>query len=120
VKLLDFGIARREHATIELTQKGSVIGTPGYMAPEQARGEHTRIDARADVFSLGCVLFECLTGKPAFAGMHVMALLAKLLFDEPQRVRELSPEVPAALDALVSRMLAKDPESRPPGGAAVI
>src|SRR4029079_17967218 len=65
VKLLDFGIARREQAATVLTQTGSVLGTPGYMAPEQARGDHSLIDARADVFSLGCVLFECLTGKPA-------------------------------------------------------
>lgn len=115
VKVLDFGIARGDQATTALTKSGSILGTPGYMAPEQARGDRSQIDARADVCLLGCVLFECLTGKPAFVGMHVFALLAKLLFDEPPRVRELAPDVPAALDALVWRMLAKDPQTHPFG-----
>ncbi|WP_437939238.1 serine/threonine-protein kinase [Sorangium sp. So ce341] len=119
VKVLDFGIARLPAATTRLTQTGTVLGTPGYMAPEQARGEQARLDARADVFSLGCVLFECLTGVPAFHGQHVMALLAKLLLEDSPRVRELRPEVPAALDELVARMLAKDPAARPADGAVV-
>ncbi|UQA58184.1 serine/threonine-protein kinase [Polyangium aurulentum] len=121
VKLLDFGIARRPGATtLGLTRTGSLLGTPGYMAPEQARGERESIDARADVFSLGCVLFECLTGRPAFQGAHAMALLAKLLVEEVPRVQELRPEVPLALDELVARMLAKDPARRPADGAAVL
>lgn len=94
VKVLDFGIARLDRSTTIVTQTGTIVGTPGYMAPEQAKGDRTTLDARADVFSLGCVLFECLTGKPAFQATHVMALLAKLLLDEPPRVRELRPDVP--------------------------
>src|SRR5262249_9701237 len=116
---LDFGIAHRERASTVLTKTGSMVGTPGYMAPEQVRGDPAAIDARADVFSLGCVLFECLTGRPPFQGLHVIALLAKLLFDEPPRVREIAPGVPAALDALVARMLSKEPEARPADGHAV-
>jgi hypothetical protein len=88
------------------------------MAPEQARSRQD-VDARADVFALGCVLFECLTGSPAFAGEHIMAILAKILFDDTPRARELRPDVPEELDDLVSRMLAKDPDARPRDGAAL-
>ncbi|WP_437721978.1 serine/threonine-protein kinase [Sorangium sp. So ce861] len=73
VQVLDFGIARAKMAT-RVTGTGMLLGTPGYMAPEQARGEPD-IEARADVFSLGCVLFECLTGEPAFGGEHLAAIL---------------------------------------------
>lgn len=120
VKLLDFGIARLDRVTTALTKTGMLIGTPGYMAPEQAKGERGALNARADIFSLGCVLFECLTGQPAFQGMHVIALLAKLLMEEPPRVRELCPEVPSALDELISLMLSKEPELRPANGQAVV
>ncbi|MGK4001506.1 protein kinase [Sorangium sp. So ce1036] len=120
LKVLDFGIARMRRTVGELTQTGSVMGTPGYMAPEQATGERDRLDARADVFSLGAVLFECLTGRPAFQGQHVMALLAKLLMEEPPRVRNLLPDVPQELDDFVARMLAKDPERRPRDGSALL
>src|SRR5262249_11145929 len=72
VRILDFGIARVANQAAS-TKTGIVVGTPGYMAPEQARGER-ELDARADVFSLGCVLFECLTGRAAFIGEHIMAL----------------------------------------------
>ncbi|XXT24263.1 protein kinase [Sorangium sp. So ce429] len=116
--ILDFGIARVEDAPLSLTATGAVIGTPGYMAPEQARGD-LAIDARADLFSLGAVLYECLAGRPAFAGHHVMAVLAKVLLEEPPRLAELRPEVPRALDALVARLLAKDPAARPESAAAV-
>jgi len=119
VKVLDFGIARWMEATRPLTRTGMVLGTPGYMAPEQARGERD-VGPQADVFSLGCVLFECLTGRPAFRGAHLMALLAKLLLEAPPPVRDLRPEVPEALSALIERMLAKDPALRPQDGAAVV
>ncbi|WP_437312996.1 serine/threonine-protein kinase [Sorangium sp. So ce385] len=115
IKLLDFGIARLSGATRVFTQSGAILGTPGYMAPEQATGEQA--DARSDVFALGAVLFECLTGRPAFMGRHPMAVLAQLLLAEVPRVRELRGDVPPALDALIARMLAKDPATRP-GGAA--
>jgi serine/threonine protein kinase len=85
VVLLDFGIARREVVSRQLTKTGMVIGTPEYMAPEQARGER-QLTAAADVFSLGCVLFECLTGQPPFTADHVLAVLARILFDEPPRL----------------------------------
>ncbi len=108
-KLIDFGIARAGSQL--LTQPGGVLGTPGYMAPEQARGE-AMIDARADVFSLGCVLYECLSGRRAFDGDSPMAILAKVLLEEPPALRTVRPDIPAALDHVVARMLAKSKESR--------
>jgi eukaryotic-like serine/threonine-protein kinase len=115
VKVLDFGIARRDGGT-QLTQTGMMIGTPGYMAPEQARASGP-IDARADVFALGCVLFQCLTGVPPFDGDTTAAILAKILFGTAPRVSELWPEVPEPLDALVSQMLSREPALRPSDGA---
>lgn len=111
VKVLDFGIARAQHEANSLTRTGVFIGTPGYIAPEQARGE-AEIDGRADVFSLGCVLFECLTGRAAFVAWDVMALLAKLVVEEVPPPSELAPEVPEAIDRVVQRMLMKDPAAR--------
>jgi tetratricopeptide (TPR) repeat protein len=118
VKVLDFGVAQLGGVS-RMTETGMLLGTPGYMAPEQARGWES-ITVSVDVFSLGCVLFECLTGVPAFTGKNVMALLAKVLFDDPPRVIDLRPEIPADLDALVLRMLAKNPAARPPDGAALL
>ncbi|WP_437668833.1 protein kinase domain-containing protein [Sorangium sp. So ce131] len=117
VKLLDFGVARLAAIT-RMTQPGVVLGTPAYMAPEQARSGQG-VDARADVFALGCVLFECLTGQPAFSGAHLLAVLAKILLEDVPRASALRPEVPPHLDALCARMLAKDPAERPRDGAAV-
>src|SRR5262249_55089402 len=87
VKILDFGLARRL-SDERLTGSGVIVGTLGYMAPEQARGSN-QLDARADVFSLGCVLYECLTGQPAFWGENDMAVLAKILLSEPPSPRDL-------------------------------
>ncbi|HWO26396.1 MAG TPA: serine/threonine-protein kinase [Kofleriaceae bacterium] len=117
VKVLDFGIAQREGGT-QLTQTGTMIGTPGYMAPEQARNQGV-IGARADVFALGCVLFQCLTGVPAFEGDSAAGILGKLLFGQTPRLAALWPEVPAALDDLVAAMLDKEPAQRPSDGASL-
>ncbi len=87
IKMLDFGIARPLRATFAMTLPGMYLGTPGYLAPEQARGNDD-VDARADVFALGCVLYECLTGKAAFAADNLMALLGKVLFEEAPRLRQ--------------------------------
>ncbi|WP_437965364.1 protein kinase [Sorangium sp. So ce260] len=117
VSLIDFGLARA--VTDEpLTVAGLVVGTPGYMAPEQARGELSA-DARVDVFALGCILYRCLTGRPAFQGNAGLAVLMKVLLEDPPRVRDLRPGTPAALDDLVARMLAKSPQDRPADGGAV-
>jgi serine/threonine protein kinase/tetratricopeptide (TPR) repeat protein len=116
--LIDFGAARQFEAEQAWTESGALVGTPSYMAPEQASSAAT-VDARADLFSLGCVLFECATGRRAFTGGHVMAILAKILVEELPRLRELRPELPRALDALVARLTAKSADERPSSAEAV-
>jgi tetratricopeptide (TPR) repeat protein len=114
-KVIDFGIARRPEvssARAPHTRTGRPVGTPGYMAPEQARAERA-IGPAADVFALGCVLYECLTGEPAFRAEGTLAVLAKILSDEPPRARVRRPELSPALDALLARMLAKAAAERP-------
>jgi hypothetical protein len=118
VKLLDFGVAWRGGVT-RMTRDGMLLGTPGYTAPEQARGDDELTPA-IDVFAFGAVLFEALSGEPAFRGDSVIALLAKLVFDDPPRLRDLCPAIPGQIEALVERMLSKDPAARPRDGAALL
>jgi hypothetical protein len=113
--ILDFGVAlagASDGLAVTLTRSGTLLGTLAYMAPEQARGAKS-VDPRADVFSLGCVLFECLTGRRAFAGAHAVEVLAQILTEPAPRPGDVAPNVPADLDDLVVRMLAKDPAERP-------
>jgi len=117
VKLVDFGIARLSGASPRLTTTGTRIGTPGYMAPEQLSSD-AEVGPPADLFALGAVLFECLAGQPAFQGMSVLALLAKVLLDEPPRLDRLRADLPSSLVELVARLLAKNPGERP--GAAQV
>ncbi|HVY46287.1 MAG TPA: protein kinase, partial [Minicystis sp.] len=118
VKLLDFGIARAR-GDRGVTQSGAVIGSAHYMSPEQARGT-ADVDARADVYALGCVLFQCLTGRAPFEGTFGPAVLLRILLEEPPRVRDGRPDVPQELDDLVARMLATSPEDRPADGRDVV
>lgn len=117
-KLLDFGIAKLTSRS-RITSAGALMGTPGYMAPEQIRSE-TNVDARVDVFALGCLLYHCLAGSPAFPGDGIQAVLAKVLFAEPLRLRELRPDLPLSAEALVMGLLAKDTDTRPKDGNAVV
>jgi len=119
LKVLDFGIARLTSGAGRLTRTGKVIGTPGYMAPELVRGAR-EITPGADVFSLGCVMFQCLTGRAVFEADAQTALLAKILLVEAPRVRDLATDVPASVDDCVARMLAKNPEERLADAAAVL
>src|SRR5262249_45821358 len=116
--IIDFGVARLARPNRTATRTGLSLGTPAYMAPEQARGSRA-LDERADIFSLGCVLFECLTGRPAFTGEHAMAVLAKVLLEDAPLVRDLRPDLPEALDSLVARMMSREPEGRP-GNASMV
>jgi serine/threonine protein kinase len=109
VKITDFGLARMVD-DVPVTRDGVVLGTPEYMAPEQARGE--QVDPRADLFSLGSVLYACCTGHPPFRGPTAVAVLRRVSDEQPPPVRALNPEVPAWLEALIARLLAKDPAQR--------
>ncbi|MFB9834796.1 serine/threonine-protein kinase [Actinoallomurus acaciae] len=118
VKLCDFGIARLSDGT-QLTAAGSFIGTPLYMAPEQFRGE--RLDARSDLYSLGCVLYELLVGSPPFdSGDNPAAIMYRHLNEAPAPPRSRRPDVPEHLDRLTLDLLAKDPAARPQSAAAVV
>jgi serine/threonine protein kinase len=109
VKILDFGLARAINDDSELTQSGAIVGTPTYMAPEQAKGERT--DQRADLYSLGCVLYRMCTGQLPFKG-DTMAVLMALATENPKPVRELNPTILPALADLVMKLLSKRAEDR--------
>ena len=129
VKLLDFGLAKGvDHqdtgsasSTVAVSpttsRPGAVMGTAAYMSPEQARGEP--VDGRSDLFSLGAVLYEMVTGRPAFSGDTSSAILRAILNDTPPSPRALDPRVPAALESVVMRLLAKDRGARPQQASAV-
>ncbi|MBM7114990.1 serine/threonine-protein kinase PknK [Archangium primigenium] len=114
VVVLDFGLARHTEPTlVGVTGTHTVVGTPGYMSPEQASSQ-SEIPPAADIFSLGCVLYECLTGKPPFSAPHFAAALAKILFADPEPLHSVRPGLPVGLQVLIDRMLAKDPRRRMP------
>ncbi len=111
VKILDFGLTRPLDPDVVATRAGAIVGTPAYMAPEQAEGQ--TIDARADLFSLGCVLYQLCTGELPFKGDSIVAVLRNVAVQEPVPPNRLNAEVPAALSSLILRLLAKRPEERP-------
>jgi WD40 repeat protein len=116
VKLTDFGLARAIDDA-SLTQSGVIAGTPQYMAPEQARGE--AVDARSDLFSLGAVLYAMAGGRPPFRADSAMAVLKRVCDDRHRAIRELSPEIPDWLEAVIDRLLTKDPADRLQSAAEV-
>jgi serine/threonine-protein kinase len=117
-KLLDFGLARDVRGGgAELTQDGVIPGTPAYMAPEQASG--ASVDARADVYAMGGLAYFLLTGRPPFLGPSAMKVLAAHLYELPAPPSRLRPDVPADLDAVVLRCLAKAPADRFPDMASL-
>ncbi len=118
VKILDFGLVWTAENGGRLTESGAVLGTPGYMAPEQARG--ASFDPRCDIFSLGCVLYQMCTGKVPFEGSDVLATLVSLALDQPQEPCAVNPEVPAALSDFIMQLLGKDPGQRPSSVRVVV
>jgi len=118
VKILDFGVARGEGHHTKLTQSGMLMGTPSYMAPELARNPG-KPDARVDVFSLGCVLFECLTGEKLWSGEYLWAIITRIVAEDAPRLTTLVPTAPPELEAVLDRMLAKAPDARFSNGAQV-
>lgn len=117
VRILDFGLVRAVNEDNGLTGPGQVLGTPAFMALEQARGEKT--DTRSDLFSLGAVLYRLATGQLPFQGNTVMAILAALALNDPQPVEQLNPDLPPALARLITEMLSRDPRHRPESALAV-
>lgn len=115
VKVMDFGIARA--ATDDtLTQTGMVLGTASYLSPEQSRGEP--VDHRSDIYSLGCVMYEMLTGRPPFAGDTQVGVAYKHVHERPEPPSAVNPAVPAEVEAVVMRALEKDPAARHPSAEA--
>jgi serine/threonine protein kinase len=111
VKILDFGLARAAADEVHLTQSGTILGTPAYLAPEQAEGR--QVDHRCDLFSLGVVLYRLCSGRLPFRGDTTMSMLLAVATQQPQPVGEVNPAVPPALAELVMQLLAKDPAARP-------
>jgi serine/threonine protein kinase len=113
-KILDFGISKLRGAKTVLTQDAALIGTPQYMAPEQATGRNDDIDARTDIFAFGAIVFEMLAGRPPFLGDTLAAVIHAVVYAPTPPLRELAPETPPAVAAAVERALAKERDARFP------
>lgn len=118
VKILDFGLARSAEDDTQISKSGAILGTPAFMAPEQAAGEN--IDQRCDLFSLGCVLYCLCTGQVPFKGKNTLAIITALATSTPPSPRALQDDLPQPLSDLVMRLLAKKPEDRPQSALAVL
>ena len=117
-KVSDFGLAKRTDRDDGLTRTGP-IGTPGYMSPEAATGRYRDVVAASDVYGLGATLYQLLTGRPPFTGASVNEILRKVVSDPPARPRALRPDLPAGLEAIVVKAMAKDPTARYPTATAL-
>jgi serine/threonine protein kinase len=111
-RITDFGLAKQMEKPFSVTQTGAVLGTPSYMPPEQAGGRRGEVGPPSDVYSLGAILFELLTGRPPFQGDTTMAILVQVLEAEPVSPRKLNPETPADLATICLKCLEKDPSRR--------
>ncbi len=118
LKVMDFGVARLRGVSTGVTEVGQLVGTPQYMAPEQLLGED--FDERVDLFAMGVVLFECLTGRLPFEGTNVMSIIARLMRDEAPSPSSLNPDVSEDVSALVLRLLSKEPNGRPATASDVV
>ena len=112
LKVMDFGIARLAERSSTTTQAGMIVGTPAYMAPEQLVGEG-EIDARADLYAVGVVMYECLTGRAPFEATSIVSLIGKVLTTTARAPVAVSADVPPAVSALVMQLLSKNADDRP-------
>src|SRR5690606_1513187 len=112
VKVLDFGISKIRGSQTVKTQDSTILGTPQYMAPEQATGAHSTVDARTDVFALGAMVYEMLAGRPAFTGQNIPEVVFKVVYEQPTPLAQLVPGLPARVIAAVDRALAKKQDDR--------
>ena len=110
--VMDFGLARDQSSEEHLTMTGMVMGTPAYMSPEQAQGEISRIDRRSDVYSLGAMLYELLSGQLPFAGATTVAMILQVIQQEPPPLRKVNAEIPIDLDTIVAKAMAKEIQRR--------
>src|SRR5262249_36903131 len=111
-KVTDFGLARQLDADSDRTHLGVVMGTPSYMAPEQAEGRANSAGTAADTYALGAILYECLTGRPPFKGATPLEPLDQVRSQEPLSLRSLNPKVPRDLETICLKCLRKEPERR--------
>ncbi|HZI15560.1 MAG TPA: protein kinase, partial [Myxococcus sp.] len=120
VKLLDFGISKVLNSETVQTQESTIIGTPQYMAPEQAMGKNREIDARTDIFALGCIVYEMMTGKPVFGVGSFAQMIFRVVYEPPEPLSPLCPEASPQTVAAVERALAKNPADRYPDVASFV
>ena len=120
VKVLDFGISKIQGSDTVKTQTNAILGTPQYMSPEQAKGAHRDIDHRTDVFALGAIVYEMLSGRAAFLGDSIPEVMFKVVYEEPPPLAELAPGLPANVLAAVAHALVKDRDQRCESAAAFV
>jgi eukaryotic-like serine/threonine-protein kinase len=119
-KVLDFGISKLRNSTTVKTQENTLLGTPQYMAPEQASAKHGDVDERTDVFALGAIVYEMLAGAPAFAGESIPAVVYRVVHDEPDPLAKVAPATPPAVIAAVEKAMQKEQPDRFPTVSAFI
>jgi serine/threonine protein kinase len=118
-KITDFGLAKQLNEGVGRTESGMILGTPGYMAPEQAEGKSREVGPAADVYALGAILYEMLTGRPPYAGESPMETVLQLFQMEPVAPSQLQPKVPRDLETICLKCLQKEPQKRYPNGGAL-
>jgi len=120
VKLLDFGISKLMGSQTLQTQEDVLMGTPRYMAPEQAMGRNRDVDARSDIFAFGCMVYEMLCGDSPFAGGTIAEVVYRVVHEHPESLASRMPDLPGRAVAAVDRALAKNPKDRYPDVATFI